>query len=114
VKTNIFRIDGQKKQLLVSLPKVNYCDFRRGIPNRMVLFQAFLEKLYKFGNLSHPCPFRKGYYYMRDVVIDDSNMPGFLKFKSGKMLFQAITADESSVRSKSWLATTEFYVIFTA
>jgi Protein of unknown function (DUF1091) len=73
-----------------------------------------MEGLYKYGNLSQPCPFKKGYYTLRDVQIDDSLMPGILKFKAGTLLFRAITADEANGKSKSWLATTEFYVVFTA
>jgi Protein of unknown function (DUF1091) len=97
----------------MALPKLNYCDFRRGTIHSFSFFETFLEGFYKYGNLTKPCPFKKGYYYMRDVLIDDSRLPMIFKMKYRKVLVQVITADESTARTKAWLATTDFYVILT-
>jgi hypothetical protein len=78
------------------------------------VYKDFVESFYKFGNLSMMCPLKKGYYYFKDLFIDDSHYPAYLaNLGSGTYITQAIVADESS-KSKVWMSTNELFMIFTS
>jgi hypothetical protein len=109
---NVFFLSENKKTKVIGLPKFNYCDLRRGMFGILSVYKEFLETYYKYGNLSAMCPFKKGYYYMQNVLLDDSQLPTFiLTAGSGTYVVQSIVTDES-VKPKIWLCTNEFFVVF--
>jgi Protein of unknown function (DUF1091) len=112
IKTSIFRMVGEKPQLMIAAPKFNYCDLRRGITNGVFEFKNLFDSFVKFGNLTHPCPFKKGYYYHRNVLIDDRMLPSILKMMFGKFLIRLIIADESKAKVSVWLTTINMYLVY--
>jgi hypothetical protein len=112
IKLKLFRVVGNTKRKIIPLPIFNYCDVRRGMFGVLSTYKDFVENFYKFGNLTMlQCPLKKGYYYMKNILIDDSLLPSYImRLGIGSYMIQSIILDESS-RTKFWVSTTEFYVV---
>jgi Protein of unknown function (DUF1091) len=112
VKVDILIAIDDKKRKMFTLPKVNYCDIRRGMFGALSIYKEFVESFYKYGNLSQPCPFKRGYYYFKDLYVDDSFLPTYLmSLAQGVYIVQAVVYDET-VKGKTWISNNEFYVDF--
>jgi Protein of unknown function (DUF1091) len=111
-KVDILMTFDEKKRRMLTLPKVNYCDIRRGMFGPLAIYKEFVESFYKYGNLSQPCPLKRGYYYFKDLYIDDSILPTFvMSLAQGVYVVQTVLYDEMS-KSKTWVSNNEFYIDF--
>jgi hypothetical protein len=61
------------------------------------ILRTIYEELAKYGNLTSPCPILPGYYYMKDVEIDDVKYANVLTaMPDGKYVMHADVTDENS------------------
>jgi Protein of unknown function (DUF1091) len=99
VKFDAFFLLNGKKNLIISVPKFNFCDMMRREGQFKVL-KIIADIVSKFGNMVISCPRKKDYYYMKNFQIDETTIMGYrMMTENVTFLFRTNIRDENEKTS---------------
>jgi hypothetical protein len=89
-------LPGGKRRLIVSIPKLNYCDILRHAKKTPIV-SDFLKEFFKYSNYPTSCPMQKGRYYIKDFFLADMAIPMVsMLANNGKYVVKVAFTDENA------------------